>query len=1192
MRKQQWIWRHHVAELFLVPKAATAGDSEARTAALDATRSFIVEAPAGSGKTGLLIQRFLKLLSQENVTDPAQILAITFTRKATVEMRDRVLGQLQAASNGVEPVNEFDRLTRPLAAAVLAQDRRHGWSLLDYPRRLNIRTIDSISADIARSLPILSGASAALAPTEDAQTLYAEAARRTLLLLGGEDRALSHALETILLHRDANLAECESLIASMLEWRDQWGELIPIIPSELDDAWLQTEVLPKLEKALDQAICRGLSRLAKALPADVLNELCMLAADMGHAEGYNGNPSPIAICAGRYNLPGEKAEHLDHWRALIDLLVAPSSKTFRKSLNVNVIGFMIRPDHKKQLLALIDRVRDNPELCKTLCSVKALPPSEYPPEQWAVAKSLFRVLSRALVELQFVFADRGECDFAELGLLARSALRRDASVEDLAVATGLNLQHLLVDEMQDTSTSQYELIHLLTRRWDGHSQTVFLVGDPKQSIYLFRQARVERFVQTMLHKQLGDLPLTPLHLTRNFRSQANLVHAFNDDFSRLFPAQSDETQPELVPYLAAQAARSQGPVAARTWHTGVLSYTTDTNEKRSLQSIQRSSAAREIRTLIEARRALPLPPNRSEPWTLAVLVRNRSHLLEIVATLKQAPAIPFRAVEIEPLAERQEILDLVALTRALLHPADRTAWLALLRTPWCGLTLADLHLLAGADDESFAHRTVFDLMDVRGDLLTEDGITRLTPFYTVMHAALAQHGRLRLAPWVERTWRSFHAEAFATQEEITNAERFFTLLEELELPGARLDLSMLQARLARLYAAPSVHPGAVDLMTIHGSKGLEWDVVFLPALERTAQATRSRLLSWLEVDGRSDDSVAPGILAPIQGKGTPSKELNAWMRGIESAREEAERKRLFYVACTRAREELHLFAAPMRNKDGDISRPATSLLASAWPAAEEHFLAAPTPILALPSPPPPDDLVFDIAASASRPPLIIQRIPSDVSPAPANPLPYGLPDRNLFPAFDRPEGSFASRAFGNAVHAFLQQLTLRVAAGTTTASLTEELPTWHPRIVQSLRAAGLAPAQLERLAARILLALRNTLSDPDGRWVLAPHPAATTENALTLSSGSLTTLRMDRTFRAGPAPRSPGNDHLWIIDYKTATLGGRNLQVFLTEQRETCRSQMQSYANVFSTDPDPLRLALYYPLLPSLIVYDDISAKA
>ena len=146
--------------------------------------------------------------------------------------------------------------------------------------------------------------------------------------------------------------------------------------------------------------------------------------------------------------------------------------------------------------------------------------------------------------------------------------------------------------------------------------------------------------------------------------------------------------------------------------------------------------------------------------------------------------------------------------------------------------------------------------------------------------------------------------------------------------------------------------------------------------------------------------------------------------------------------------------------------------------------------------------------------------------------------------------------------------------------------------MQSLRASGLAPAQLERLAGRVMLALRTALTDTEGQWILSPHPAATTESAFTLNAASLTTLRMDRTFREGPTPLSSGDDHLWIIDYKTATLGGRNLQHFLDEQRETYRPQMQLYAKALNTEPHPLRLALYYPLLPKLIVYDDIHAEA
>ena len=529
---------------FPQPVASSVPDTDERARALDITQSWIVEAPAGSGKTGLLIQRFLKLLAAEGVDDPAQVLAITFTRKATAEMRDRVYRQLQQAAAGTECPNPFDQQTRTLALHVIERDRQLGWDLLGDPRRLNIRTIDSVCADIARGLPVLSGSGGGLAPTENASALHAAAAHRTLMLLGGPDTRLNAALEELLLHRDGNLANCESLIATMLGWRDQWGELVPLSMHELDEHFLDTVVLPKLDRALDHAICRALTRLAQILPIPLLERLSRLAEEMAHAEGYKGAPSPIAVCQGRNRPPAEKSEDIDPWRAIIHLLVKPSKpRDWRKALHGHIVGFEILKHHQADLKDIIEQLAAIPGLVDDLCRIDALPPAQYPRDQWPIAKSLFRVLSRALVELQFVFAAEGQSDFTEAALQAKSALRREGALDDLRTSAGTSLQHLLVDEMQDTSSSQYELVQLLTQHWDGRSQTVFLVGDPKQSIYLFRQARVERFVHTMRTGLLGDLPLGTLHLSANFRSQRNLVEGFNETFSLLFPLRARRHPP-------------------------------------------------------------------------------------------------------------------------------------------------------------------------------------------------------------------------------------------------------------------------------------------------------------------------------------------------------------------------------------------------------------------------------------------------------------------------------------------------------------------------------------------------------------------------------------------------------------------------------------------------------------------------
>ena len=1135
------------------PVSSSIPDATARETALDITQSFLVEAPAGSGKTGLLIQRFLKLLASNSITNPAQVLAITFTRKATSEMLDRVLAQLASAATGAEPANSFDRGTRALASAVLARDAQLGWNLLDNPNLLNIRTIDSISSEIASALPVLSGSGGPLKPSEDEDRLHALASRRTVMLLGGSNDPLNAALQILLLHRDGNLANCEALIASMLKTRDQWGELIPLSRSELDDRFLDDVIQPRLDRALERAICRGLTKLSTAIPQPVLHELCELAAEMGHAEGYAGNPSPIALCAGKSMPSEEKAAHLEHWRALIDLLLTKEGG-YRapRGISKRNVKFDVQRQHKKKLVEIIGAIREDEDLREILCSVRTFPPAEYPREQWLVTKALFHVLSRALAELQLVFAERGQCDFAEVGLLARTALRSDSALDDLAESNGHGLQHLLVDEMQDTSSAQYEFLQLLTRRWDGYSQTVFLVGDPKQSIYLFRQARVERFARTLADSQLGDLPLTVLRLTANFRSRPALVQAFNDDFSLIFPTQPDPSQPESVAYQPASAVRTGS--GKRVWHTATVP-TLDPPAKREARMQQ----AERLRAVVEE-----CSTNYSNRRTIAVLVRNRSHLLQVVAAFKQEPAIPYRAVEIESLAERPEILDLLALTRALLHPADRTAWLALLRSPACGLSLADLHRLAAGESEA----TLLELMNLHGQELSDDGIARLQPFWQVISDALKQRGRLTTSQWVSRTWHAFGYPETCTAEELANAETYFRLLDQFD-PGESFDLARLQEKMTKLYAAPSVSPDAVDLITMHKAKGLEWDVVLVPALERVGRNSSGRLLSWIEsnAEDMNDEEIAAGILAPIAGKGQATQDLTRWMNSVEASREAAERKRFFYVACTRAREELHLFAAPERRKDGTVSTHSKSLLHAAWPAAERWF-AAPEAVLQMPKP----QILERLAANA--PALrYISRIPERPQPAPAAAEPE--PSSRLF---ERPEGGFAARAFGNAMHAFLEIAAKRIADGTTFDALLLEVPQWQPRVTAVLRAAGLAPAEIARLAANVLRGLTKTLEDPEGRWVLAAHPRGASESSLASLEMA---VRLDRSFGAGAKPLAPGTDHLWIVDYKTATHGPDGLEEFLAGEKMKYAGQLETYARAIAADG--ARVGLYYPMIPRLV---------
>jgi ATP-dependent exoDNAse (exonuclease V) beta subunit len=610
-----------------------------------------------------------------------------------------------------------------------------------------------------------------------------------------------------------------------------------------------------------------------------------------------------------------------------------------------------------------------------------------------------------------------------------------------------------------------------------------------------------------------------------------------------------------------------------------------------------------VRDVVEQWRATPLPEGRTAPWRIAVLVRNRNHLADIVSELKGVggrAAIPYRAVDIEELGERQEVLDLLALTRALRHPADRVAWLAVLRAPWCGMSLADLHVLTGADDPDWRERSLWEAVKERGEFLSADGVARLERLWPVMEAAEQQRGRLSTAAWVERTWRTLGGDAYLMAEEMENARRYLQLLDAMEEESGEVDMGQLEQRMKRLYAESPVCPGAVELVTIHKAKGLEWDVVLVPGLERLTQGDAPSLLTWEEMDAAADDA-AHVMLAPIEGKGEESRELNAWLKGMQRARKAAERRRLFYVACTRAREALHLFAAPETKKDGEISRRAGSLLEAAWPAAKGHFAeavsvpenAAKMFVRPLFPAVQEDHFVGDLAAGADEQaqPARLQRLPLGFEPegrfAVEHRRSYG--DAAIAPAhFERPEGSFEARAFGNAVHAFAEMLTKRLADGTRVDALLREVAGWTPRIAAVLRGDGLAPVVVDRLVARVKTALGNMLKDAEGLWVLSPHEDARSEFALTSWGETRSSVRLDRVFVAGHEPVEAGNDSLWIIDYKTATHGREGVDEFLAEERVKYGAQMDAYARMMRgrVEAGRLRVGLYYPMLPRLVWWE------
>src|SRR5689334_5778538 len=203
-------------------------DRASREHALDPTRSFIVQAPAGSGKTELLIQRFLTLLAR--VQAPEEVVAITFTRKAAAEMRKRVLDALAAASAGQPAQSEQERITLALAERALHADQAHAWGLIDNPARLRVLTIDALCLSIAAQMPLLSRMGAVPAPVDDATDIYREAARETLAQL--EHAHWASQVAALLWHLDNDSLLAQEMLARLLARRDQWLRHGPVCDRE------------------------------------------------------------------------------------------------------------------------------------------------------------------------------------------------------------------------------------------------------------------------------------------------------------------------------------------------------------------------------------------------------------------------------------------------------------------------------------------------------------------------------------------------------------------------------------------------------------------------------------------------------------------------------------------------------------------------------------------------------------------------------------------------------------------------------------------------------------------------------------------------------------------------------------------------------------------------------------------------
>ncbi|MDX8390852.1 MAG: UvrD-helicase domain-containing protein [Mariprofundaceae bacterium] len=1109
-------------------------DKYARHQGRNPAHSFLVEAPAGSGKTELLIQRVLALLAI--VTQPEEILALTFTRKAAGEMHSRVMDALTLATQPVsERQPEHVQVTRDLAIAALARSKKLAWHLIEYPSRLRIMTIDAFAASMARQLPLLSSFGASPVTSEHANRLYRESVERMFKEEGGE---IGLACDALLLHLDHRRENVIELLCQMLACRDQW----------LGDIVAHDGDMPKLRQNLANhmmlLIKKRLTMLAGHLPDDLLHQLPPLAAFAAENLECGGGRNPLLAAKEIASWPQAVVEALPQWKALANLLLTADLRkaSWRKSISKS-IGFPADKDlrsQKEHMLEILSNLQGHDALLQALNGVRFLPDqSDCHDEAWTLMQQLFTVLKHAAAHLWITFQRHGEVDFTEVALRALKALGAVENPESLLLRLDCRIKHMLLDEFQDTSGLQIQLVERLMSGWQpgDEGRTLFLVGDPMQSIYGFRKADVGLFMKATQHCLL-DWQYNVLSLTKNFRSSPAIVTWANRAFAHIFPTDED-VMAGAVSYRPSIAAKdTAGLVSLHLMHER-----DDCLEAENITSLLKTSIAR--------------------GKNCALLARSRAHLYPLMHMLI-AENIPFRAVELLPLTKSPVVRDLRALTRALLHLGDRESWAALLRSPCCQLDLQDLHtLLMNKDGQTHAVWSL--LTDTEAcNTLSEDGKHRIAHLVEVISEHLCLVGRIQLRRVIESCWLGLGFPALIDAQDMESAKMYFALIDTVQQAGG-LDFTLFDERLERLYAASDNKNTSVqiELMTMHAAKGLQWDVVILPGLGKRPKRDQKSLLAWAELSLETEGEQQGLLMAPLPQVGSQDA-LYDMVRQLKQDKRNFETARLLYVACTRAESQLHLFGH-LEEKSGEWLPATGSLLDLLW-ESEQHCFGAEVELLqtGLHHEEPREieprmrwelkkDWQLPIPAASIQPKIMITP----------------LPVTSELIEFDW--AGVSARAVGIALHALLQRIGEKGIEHWETSDR-QHVTTFLRR---SLISEGLAGEWLSMAMQRAEQGVEHIYRSDRAAWLLSSrHQDAHCEWPLScLVDGEVRRYVLDRSFIDADGIR-------WIVDYKTGLHTGSGLDQFLDQEQERYTAQLQSYAAAVSgLEERVIRMGLYFPLV-------------
>ena len=1097
-------------------------DSEIRRLVAQPTGNWVIRAPAGSGKTTLLVTRYLELLSR--VEKPEEILAITFTRKATAEMRERILSSLQRPDSASP--------THLVEAAQRASKRSlaKGWEIVANPSRLKIQTIESFRRSLVEASPV----EAEIAPhTEliaDARSLYQEAIKRALRLVKRGD-ATANCLAQLLALEGNNQARVQRQLVEMLGKRDQWSSRL--YSDEYGDQWATSggqrwlrERMHGLWSLLEQRIQPGdFARL-------VSNESASI-------EDLLAQP--------------------DTWRRFANLCLTKAGELRRR------LPPAIQPEQRPLLVALLRDLGESE--AEMLRGARLLPDLTPPPQERSRLSIIKACLELVHGQLLALFEERGTIDLVELGFGATRSLGSDETPTDLIIALDYSIKHILVDEFQDTSVTQSEFLHSLIREWmPSDDRSFFAVGDPMQSIYGFREAEVGLF---SLAEQQGmgrriDLhqrtfPLRAASLKTNFRSQQLLVDWVNRVFPKAIGSVND-TATGAVRFEPAVAMPHERPEdASPSVETHFFRFSEASSAKDSSETRFIAARAKEI---------LERHPRDS----LAILLRTRTYTAQLFEALRER-RVAYQGSELDRLRDEPVVLDMLSLAKSIASAGDRLANFALMRGPAVGLSLASLHRLSGqtARGASLA-RVMQDSEFVKALPPAEhQAMTRLVPLLTEFRR---EYGRSPPRTLLERAWiKTGLAAAYADERSRRSAESLLSLVEDQGLSW--IDFPALETALEDLYA-PSVSEARLHLLTIHQAKGLEFDHVILPFTTRMPRSEERPPLRWRQTED--------GLLAATRHGAGDQGSAYEWLEHEHKTRLHNEAKRVLYVAVTRAKKSLCLtgslpHASMQPTASGveltDRAQPRKgALIAPIWSSlADDAFLHLDAEEPLKPS-------------KRRRSGSAIKRLPEGYRWQPRELLPkISLENALALPeeAAAAPVGSAPHldawavdryAVVGTVVHEGLRWL----AEHPSDLAPERQIERMQPLLKHWLAREWIDETTLQAALKQASRHLVRALRHKDCQWILRPRESAQSERDFTaFLDNRLLNVRVDRTFIE--------DGTRYIVDYKTSRPRAKeSRQDFRERQVREHRPQLQAYARVFKElGEEAVEAALFLTSTPELV---------